>query len=105
MSSGSGRNGRSRPPGDRCCAASVDRTAPCQYGLRAIGRPRRGGPQRRRGKTMASERLLIRGGTVLTLDPDLGEVSPGEVLVEDGKIAAVGQDLDAGDAEVIEVDE
>jgi 5-methylthioadenosine/S-adenosylhomocysteine deaminase len=54
---------------------------------------------------MANERLLIRGGTVLTLDPDLGELSPGEVLVEDGKIAAVGQNLEAGDAEVIEVDE
>jgi cytosine/adenosine deaminase-related metal-dependent hydrolase len=54
---------------------------------------------------MASERLLIRGGTVLTLDPDLGELSPGEVLVEDGKISAVGQNLEAGDAEVIEVDE
>ena len=44
---------------------------------------------------MASSRLLIRSGTVLTLDPQLGDLSPGEILVEDGKIAAVGTDLGA----------
>jgi 5-methylthioadenosine/S-adenosylhomocysteine deaminase len=53
---------------------------------------------------MAAERLLIRGGTVLTLDSELGDLSPGEVLVEDGKIAAVGQQLDAGDADLIDVE-
>ena len=50
-----------------------------------------------------ARKTLVRGGTVLTLDPAIGDFSPGEVLIEDGKIAAVGQDLDAGDAEVIEV--
>jgi 5-methylthioadenosine/S-adenosylhomocysteine deaminase len=51
---------------------------------------------------MASDRLLIRGGTVLTLDPALGDPSPGEVLIEGGKIAEVGHGIEAGDAEVIE---
>jgi 5-methylthioadenosine/S-adenosylhomocysteine deaminase len=46
---------------------------------------------------------LVRGGTMLTLDPELGDLSPGEVLIEGGRIAAVGADLEAGDAEVIEV--
>jgi 5-methylthioadenosine/S-adenosylhomocysteine deaminase len=50
-----------------------------------------------------NDKLLIRGGTVLTMDDGLGELTPGEVLVEGGKIAEVGRDLDAGDAEVIEV--
>jgi 5-methylthioadenosine/S-adenosylhomocysteine deaminase len=48
-------------------------------------------------------RTVVRGGTVLTLDPELGDLSPGAVLIEDGKIAAVGVDLDVGDADVIEV--
>jgi 5-methylthioadenosine/S-adenosylhomocysteine deaminase len=51
---------------------------------------------------MASSRVLIRAGTVLTLDPQLGDLSPGEILVEDGKIAAVGNDLGATDVETID---
>src|SRR5919109_2283376 len=50
-----------------------------------------------------AERLLIRGGTVVTMDPKLGDLTPGEVLVEDGKVAEVGQAIEADGAEVIEV--
>lgn len=49
-----------------------------------------------------ADRLLIKAGTVLSMDPDLGVLSPGEVLIEDGLIAAVGTDLGVTDAEVIE---
>jgi 5-methylthioadenosine/S-adenosylhomocysteine deaminase len=51
---------------------------------------------------MASSRLLIRAGTVLTLDPQLGDLSPGEVLVEDDAIVAVDADLGVTDAEVFD---
>lgn len=47
-------------------------------------------------------RLLLRGGHVLTMDPDLGDFAPGDVLIEDDRILSVGYDLDA-DAEVIDV--
>jgi 5-methylthioadenosine/S-adenosylhomocysteine deaminase len=50
-----------------------------------------------------ADRILIQAGTVLTMDPDLGVLTPGEVLVEDGKIAAVGADLGVTDAEVIDL--
>jgi 5-methylthioadenosine/S-adenosylhomocysteine deaminase len=53
---------------------------------------------------MGASRLLIRGGAVLTLDPSLGDFAPGEVLIEDGRIAAVGPSVEAGAAEVIDVD-
>jgi cytosine/adenosine deaminase-related metal-dependent hydrolase len=36
------------------------------------------------------------------MDPTIGDVFDGDVLVEDGRIAAVGQSIDAGDAEVID---
>jgi len=48
------------------------------------------------------KRLLLRGGHVLTMDPALGDVFGGDVLIEDGRIAAVGRSCDAGDAEVID---
>jgi 5-methylthioadenosine/S-adenosylhomocysteine deaminase len=49
-----------------------------------------------------AERKLIRGGIVLTQDPELGELPSADVLVEDDKIAEVGRNLSAADAEVID---
>jgi cytosine/adenosine deaminase-related metal-dependent hydrolase len=42
---------------------------------------------------MAKE-LLIKGGHVVTVDPDLGDLPAGDVLVADGLIVAVGPDLE-----------
>ncbi|MGE5134495.1 MAG: amidohydrolase family protein [Gemmatimonadota bacterium] len=39
--------------------------------------------------------LLIRGGHVLTMDPDLGDIPGGDVLVAGGRIEAAGQGLAA----------
>src|SRR5688572_24569550 len=41
-------------------------------------------------------RYLIRGGYVMSMDPDVGEFAPGDVLVEGSKIAAVGPNLKVG---------
>jgi 5-methylthioadenosine/S-adenosylhomocysteine deaminase len=46
--------------------------------------------------------LLFKRGTVLTLDPALGDLRDADVLVKDGKIAAVGPGLEAVDAEAID---
>ncbi|MBF6221715.1 amidohydrolase family protein [Nocardia abscessus] len=46
-------------------------------------------------------RLLLRGGIVLTMDEALGDYERADVLIEDGKIAQVGPDLDA-DTEVLD---
>jgi cytosine/adenosine deaminase-related metal-dependent hydrolase len=51
---------------------------------------------------MSNDRLTITNGYVLSMDSGLGELSPGDVLVEGGGIAAVGVRLEAGDAEVID---
>jgi cytosine/adenosine deaminase-related metal-dependent hydrolase len=48
-----------------------------------------------------SNRILFRGGTVLTMDPRLGDLAPGDVLIEDDRIAAVDRHIDA-DAEVVD---
>src|SRR5215218_8901632 len=58
------------------------------------GRPRRGG-------VPMADRLLLRGGTVLTVDSDLGDLPKGDVLIEGDTIAQVAPQIDA-DAEVID---
>ena len=47
-------------------------------------------------------RILFKGGTVLTMDRGLGDFTNGDVLVEGARIAAVGPDLEADDVEVID---
>ena len=49
-----------------------------------------------------TDRLLIKGGIVLTQDPALGEIAGADVLVEDTRIVAVGKDLSADGARTID---
>jgi len=51
---------------------------------------------------MASQRTLLKNGTVLSLDPKVGNFKQADVLIEGSKIAAVGPNLSAADAEVID---
>jgi 5-methylthioadenosine/S-adenosylhomocysteine deaminase len=51
-----------------------------------------------------AERMLIRNGIVLTQDPSLGELPRADVLVEGDTIAAVGPNLSADGAEVIDAE-
>jgi cytosine/adenosine deaminase-related metal-dependent hydrolase len=51
---------------------------------------------------MTPQRLLVKNGTVLSLDPTVGNFLQADMLVEDGRIAAVGPNLSAADAEVID---
>ena len=49
------------------------------------------------------ERILLRGGYVLSMDDRVGELAGGDVLIEDGLIAAVGGRLEVEDAELRDV--
>jgi len=48
-----------------------------------------------------ADRILVKGGYVVTVDPELGDIAGGDVLIEGDTIAEVGTDLSA-DAEVID---
>src|SRR5271170_6860000 len=50
-----------------------------------------------------SERVLLRGGYVLSMDETVRELSVGDVLIEDGVIAEVGPRIDVEDADVVDV--
>ena len=45
--------------------------------------------------------ILLRGGYVVTMDPSVPDLR-GDVLVADGRIAAIGKNLEAGSAEVLD---
>jgi 5-methylthioadenosine/S-adenosylhomocysteine deaminase len=49
-----------------------------------------------------ADRTLIKGGIVITMDKSVGNFMQGDVLIEGTKIAAVGQNLDAEGAEVMD---
>jgi len=51
---------------------------------------------------MDSNRVLIKGGTVVSMDPTIGDLDTGDVLVEGSKIASVQKDIQASDCEVID---
>ncbi len=47
-------------------------------------------------------RTLLRGGMVVSMDPAVGDLPRADVLVVDGRIAAVAATVDAADAEVVD---
>ena len=51
---------------------------------------------------MPSHRIAITGGHVLSMDPGIGELESGGVLIEDDRIVAVERDLGEPDAERID---
>ena len=51
---------------------------------------------------MTAADLIIRSGHLVTMDPDLGDIPDGDVLVTGGQIAAVGTGLDAPGAREID---
>ncbi len=50
----------------------------------------------------ATGRILIRDAAIVTMDDALGDVRPGCLLIEGERIAAIGPDLRADDAETVE---
>jgi cytosine/adenosine deaminase-related metal-dependent hydrolase len=51
---------------------------------------------------MSSHRLLFRNGFVVSMDPEVGNIPNGDVLVEDGAIVEVGRGLEVSEAEQID---
>src|SRR5216684_357043 len=54
------------------------------------------------GSGRPGRRYVIRGGSVMSMDPKVGDFVQADVLVEGKKILAVGPNLGAGDAGVID---
>jgi 5-methylthioadenosine/S-adenosylhomocysteine deaminase len=63
------------------------------------------GQTERRRETIVPERVLLRGGHVLSMDPEIGDIYGGDVLIEGDRIAAVAPAVEAGDADVLDASE
>jgi cytosine/adenosine deaminase-related metal-dependent hydrolase len=46
--------------------------------------------------------LLVKGGSIISMDPKVGDVALGDVLIQGDRIVAVGSNLTVGGAEVID---
>ena len=55
-----------------------------------------------RGTAQPGHSLLIRGGGVITMNRDIGDLPSADVYVRDGVIIEIGADLDVPDAEIID---
>src|SRR4051794_30838113 len=60
--------------------------------------------QRNREVVVTRERILIRGGSILTMDPSIGDLRRGDVLIENGLIREVGPSIDAPDTRVLDAE-
>jgi 5-methylthioadenosine/S-adenosylhomocysteine deaminase len=47
-------------------------------------------------------KTLVRGGLVVSMDPAVGNLPRGDVLIDDGRIAAIAPDIDATGAEIVD---
>jgi hypothetical protein len=54
------------------------------------------------GRRAHPVRTLLSGGIVVSMDPAVGDLDRGDVLIQDGVIAGVAERIDAPDAEVID---
>lgn len=54
------------------------------------------------GIGQAGRKTLIKGGSVLSMDPKVGNFAKGDVLIEGAKILSIAPQIDAGDAAVID---
>lgn len=49
-----------------------------------------------------ARRILLSGATILSMDPATGDLTHGDILVADGRIAAIAPRIEAGDAEQVD---
>jgi 5-methylthioadenosine/S-adenosylhomocysteine deaminase len=55
------------------------------------------------GTGMPGRRYVLRGGSVMSMDPQVGNFAKGDVLIEGNKIKDIGPNLNGGGAAVIDV--
>ena len=50
---------------------------------------------------MSKNKILIKNAAILSMDPDIGDIMDGDILINDGSIISIGKNIDACDAEHI----
>jgi 5-methylthioadenosine/S-adenosylhomocysteine deaminase len=47
-------------------------------------------------------RTLIRNATIISVDPNIGDLQRGDILIDGSKIAAIAPSIPADDAEIVD---
>jgi len=55
-----------------------------------------------RAQGLDVQKYLIKSGAIISVDPDIGRMSKGDVLIEGDRIAAIAPEIEAPDAEVVD---
>lgn len=82
--------------------AKAPARAPADLGGGAAAKPGTRTGAMPQGIGQPGRKTLIKGGHVMSVDPAVGNFPQGDVLIEGRKILAVGAQIDAGDAAVID---
>jgi 5-methylthioadenosine/S-adenosylhomocysteine deaminase len=61
-------------------------------------------PDAELARVQGQRRILFKGGIVLTLDPQVGDFAHADVLIEDGKISAVGPNIAVAEETAVVID-
>jgi 5-methylthioadenosine/S-adenosylhomocysteine deaminase len=61
-------------------------------------------PDAELARVQGQRRILFKGGVVLTLDPQVGDFAHADVLIEDGKISAVGPTIAVAEETAVVID-
>jgi 5-methylthioadenosine/S-adenosylhomocysteine deaminase len=97
--------------GHKCQATSRRGLLAAAAGLAAVGTLKAGPAAAAANETLdrlkrnerdPKRRILLHGGIVLSLDPQVGELTKGDVLIEGKRIAAVAPRIDAPTAQVVD---
>jgi cytosine/adenosine deaminase-related metal-dependent hydrolase len=56
----------------------------------------------RRQSIDPTSRILLKGGTIVSMDDKVGDLAKGDILIEGSKISAIAPQIDATDAQVID---
>jgi hypothetical protein len=71
----------------------------------AAGRQQAQTTTRRQGQTTnrpQGQMTLIKGATILSMDPKLGDITDGDVLIDGSKIVEVGHNIEAPNADLVD---
>src|SRR5262245_52797312 len=55
-------------------------------------------------RVRTARRILLKGGVILTVDPQIGDFASGDILIEDGKIRDVRPDIAVSDTATAVID-
>jgi cytosine/adenosine deaminase-related metal-dependent hydrolase len=81
-------------------AAALGATVACATSKPTVGAPSQ--EEMPRDSGTPGRRYLLKGGAVLSMDPNVGDFPRADVLIEGKKILALGPNLDASDAAIVD---